>query len=86
MMDDEEFQRVSSCLHRQGNTHEQIFGDFLREYERVTGRPETNPNAVFHHVLSKYGPPCEHCGRPLRTPRAKLCAACMKPATGPDSL
>lgn len=45
-------------------------------YELFTGEPESNPNAVWHHVVSQYGPPCAQCGKPLRTPQAQLCAAC----------
>ena len=55
------------------------FTSMLDEYERVTGYRETNPNAIYHHRLSIYGPPCVNCGKPLRTPQAKLCGACMKP-------
>ncbi|HYR10320.1 MAG TPA: hypothetical protein VEQ60_21275 [Longimicrobium sp.] len=45
-------------------------------YTLFTGVPEENPNAVWHHVASLYGPPCPHCGKPLRTPAARWCAAC----------
>lgn len=45
-------------------------------YRAFTGFEETNINALHHHRLSLYGPPCAHCGKPLRTPQAKLCAAC----------
>ena len=45
-------------------------------YTLFTGEPETVANAVWHHVASQYGPPCEHCGKPLRTPRARWCPAC----------
>jgi hypothetical protein len=48
----------------------------LIAYERITGFKETNPNALFHHRLSIYGPPCRECGKPLRTPQARYCAIC----------
>jgi hypothetical protein len=48
----------------------------LRRYFEVTGFDETNANAIFHHVVKLYGPPCSNCGRPLRTPQATWCAAC----------
>ena len=48
----------------------------LVAYERITGFKETNPNALFHHRLSIYGPPCRACGKPLRTPQAWFCAMC----------
>jgi hypothetical protein len=48
----------------------------LERYYAVTGFRETNINALWHHRLSLFGPPCRSCGKPLRTPRAKLCAAC----------
>ena len=79
MLDEDEYALVLSRVHTKEHTTELIFGDFLQEYQRVTGMHETNPNAVFHHQLSLYGPPCGYCGKPLRTPKAKLCAACMKP-------
>ena len=81
MLDDDEFNRVSSLINTgtQGESRERMFGPSLREYERITGIRETNPNSIYHHVLSLYGPPCAICGKPLRTPRAKLCGFCMKP-------
>ena len=45
-------------------------------YETFTGVAEPNPNAVWHHSISEYGAPCVACGKPLRTPQAKLCVAC----------
>jgi hypothetical protein len=79
MLDDGEFNRVSSLFNTgsQCNDKERMFGPALLEYERITGIRETNPNAIHHHVLSMYGPPCVKCGKPLRTPRAKRCGSCM---------
>lgn len=51
-------------------------GEALDSYERLTGFRETNANALWHHQLSLYGPPCANCGKPLRTPRASYCPAC----------
>lgn len=48
----------------------------LIAYERITGFKEMNPNSLYHHRLSLYGPPCHACGKPLRTPQAKYCANC----------
>ncbi len=48
----------------------------LAGYEMFTGYEETNPNAVRHHLVSKYGPPCPQCGKALRTPTARICPSC----------
>lgn len=45
-------------------------------FSKLTGVRDIAPEALWHHRLSLYGPPCAHCGKPLRTPRARLCAAC----------
>jgi hypothetical protein len=45
-------------------------------YRELTGFPETNSDAIWHHRASMYGPPCQMCGKPLRTPQAKLCGSC----------
>jgi len=57
------------------------FAPLLARYKAMTGYTEANPNAVMHHRLSLYGPPCSNCGRPLRTPKAKICGSCMSPTT-----
>ena len=54
-----------------------VYGDdALKRYFEITGFRETNVNALWHHRLALFGPPCSVCGKPLRTPRAKICAAC----------
>ncbi|HEX6705213.1 MAG TPA: hypothetical protein VF169_10665 [Albitalea sp.] len=53
----------------------------LAIYAQITGFDETNANALFHHRLSIYGPPCHACGKPLRTPQAKYCAMCSAERT-----
>jgi len=79
MLDEQEFVRVTS-QEIKGVPLKDRFVPMLAEYERITGFRETNPNAVYHHRLSLYGSPCRQCGKPLRSPSAKLCGACMYPA------
>ena len=80
MLDEDEFRHALSL--RGGGTGDvwtKQFEPVLAEYTRLTGSTETNINAFYHHVTSLYGPPCAHCGKPLRSPRAKLCGACTHP-------
>ena len=81
MVDEEEFERVILLRRLSGKNIGEMFGALLEEYERITGHRETNGNAVFRHRLAMYGPPCAGCGKPLRTPRAKLCGSCMTPVS-----
>jgi hypothetical protein len=79
MLDDDEYRHVMSFRPATEGNLKTRFKSMIAEYERITGFHEANPNAVFHHRLSDYGPPCRHCGKPLRTRQAKLCGSCMKP-------
>jgi hypothetical protein len=82
MLDEAEFRQVGKFGKRiPGETLEEEFAPFLHEYERMTGFHETNFNAIYHHRLSLYGPPSQNCEKPLRSPKAKLCGACMAPVT-----
>jgi hypothetical protein len=49
----------------------------LEAYRKMTGHNAMcHPSHMLHHRISKYGPPCKQCGKPLRTPKAIHCAAC----------
>lgn len=52
------------------------------KYQSITGFYEPNHNAILHHRISLYGPPCAKCGKPLRSPKAKICGSCMHPVNG----
>jgi hypothetical protein len=79
MLDPAEFRQVLSKRDLTKHNLREQFADLLAEYEKVTGFKETKPNAVYHHELALYGSPCKHCGKPLRTPRARICGSCMAP-------
>ena len=85
MPDDEEFRQVVSFKDKGAgqNVWDRMFGAVLREYERITGIHETNSYAIYHHHLSIDRPPCSRCGKPLRTPRAKMCGSGMLPVKQP---
>lgn len=80
MLNSEEFE-IASNLYKKGfrilNEDRQIrFKELLDYYNNLTGFEETEPNAIMHHSLAQIGPDCENCGKPYRTPKAKLCASC----------
>ncbi len=52
------------------------FAPVREAYFLITGVREEKTHVFLHHALSSFGPPCRSCGKPLRTPAAKLCAAC----------
>jgi hypothetical protein len=55
----------------------QQYQPVLEAYRRITGQDHTtHPSDLMHHRIAKYGPICVQCGKPLRTPKAKYCAAC----------
>lgn len=53
-------------------------------YEMFTGVPEADPNLVWHHLVSQYGPPCPQCARPLRHAGAEQCRECGAVYSGVD--
>jgi len=56
----------------------------ISSYARLTGFLETDIDAIRHHRASILGKPCSACSKPLRTPRARMCAACGAAASQPD--
>lgn len=52
----------------------------LAKYHELTGVAESDVNVLGHHVRGLYGPRCPGCGRVLRTPRARRCLECGRPA------
>ena len=48
------------------------------EFERVAGEAAVG-SSFTHHRLAHFGPPCEACGRPLRTDWAAHCVECGTP-------
>ncbi|RYZ40310.1 MAG: hypothetical protein EOO71_16645 [Myxococcaceae bacterium] len=82
MLDEAEFAEVARLYSGGFRTtpgQQSINGGFAPvtlAYERMTGYVGCHHNAVMHHRISMYGPPCTTCGKPLRTPQARHCAAC----------
>lgn len=86
MLDDNEYQRIHKIegelwgdRKAHGNLKAfkaEIEKRLLEEYNKITGFNETNYLAIYHHRISIYGAPCYNCGKPLRTDKAKFCAAC----------
>lgn len=80
MLDDEAFAVASKLYHeafgfgKSGSIAERM-QPLVDYYEKLTGQVII-PNAIMHHQISQYGPPCENCEKPLRTPKASFCAAC----------
>ncbi len=90
MLEDHEWAGIEAAWHAAhdqtstGRLSRDPLQDVLAAYNAITGSSETNPAAVWHHRVGLYGPPCTTCGRPLRTPAAKLCASCGLPVDRPS--
>jgi hypothetical protein len=81
MLDEDEYavfyKLYGECRRNRGNLNiDERFKPLLDYYFKVTGFEETVYNAIMHHRVAQYGPPCEKCGKPYRTPLAAFCAAC----------
>lgn len=80
MLDEEEFaiafELYGNAFKMVGASREERFRPLFQYYKYLTGFDETEPNAIMHHRIAQYGPQCENCGKPYRTPQASFCAAC----------
>ena len=86
--------RIAQHVERWNAEHEEVEGQrppdsirersakLVEEYNSLTGAKETNPNAVWHHLRSLYGPPCQYCGKVLRTSQASFCFLCHREQGG----
>ncbi|WP_210265495.1 zinc-ribbon domain-containing protein [Bradyrhizobium aeschynomenes] len=79
--DIKDYRRSNECTLGQAAAAVDGKAGALQRYRELTGFEETNALAIWHHRRSDFGPPCTSCGKPLRTPRAKLCAACGTPVS-----
>lgn len=81
MLDETEFMEAARLYRKAFDTKHttdlsERFTELFIYYFRLTGEIETEPNAIMHHRIALYGPPCEKCGKPYRTSKASFCAAC----------
>ncbi len=97
MLDENEFSSIShlysECMHATKEFREateaaledaaldERFRPMRLRYEELTGMKDCHHNAIMHHRLSLYGPPCSKCRKPLRTTKARLCGSCMTPVS-----
>lgn len=61
----------------------ELFAPVRDHYERISGVNEPDHDEILKHRISLYGSPCTRCHKPLRSPKAKLCGACMNPVDEP---
>lgn len=57
-----------------------FYGPVCEKYEQLMGTRESNQNAIMHHRLALYGPPCKRCGKPLRTQMQNCVVAVCGPS------
>lgn len=91
MLSDEEYAPIGEALHSRLRDIKQYrsdnraslskavantSSDAIAHYERLTGEVLAHPDQLYAVRASDYGPDCHACGKPLRTPRARLCVEC----------
>ena len=94
MLDEEEFAQIQQvharcveavkryrkehCTSLADTPTNDLFRPVQDTYAALTGTSEPAVDHILQHRIQLYGPPCPSCGKPLRTPEAKSCAACGK--------
>jgi hypothetical protein len=52
------------------------FASVLAAHEKLTGDRDLKWDEIAKHRIGEFGPPCEGCGKNLRTPLASKCFEC----------
>ena len=52
------------------------YAPMIAAYEKLTGDVGVSAEEILKHRIGDFGPPCEGCGKNLRTPRAAKCFEC----------
>ena len=68
--------RVSESRSMKKSDEGTLYGEVVARYRELTGVSDVAPREILRHRLSLVGPPCENCGKELRTPLAKKCVEC----------
>lgn len=71
-----ECRRETHCSIAEARQHEPVGQGALRRYEELTGCALEHPDELWAVRMSEYGALCPTCGKPFRTPKAKMCAEC----------
>lgn len=74
--------REGGSVMRRDTPATELYRPVQEAYARMTGVVGFEPRHMLTHRLAAFGPPCAHCGRPLRTPTATSCASCGRPRAG----
>ena len=53
-----------------------LYGGVSALYLKMTGTSDVDHQEILRHRFSLLGPPCEKCGKELRTPHARKCVEC----------
>lgn len=72
----QDYRREHGASLAAAKAHDRIGAQALTFYARLTGVELPSPDDLWSVRKSDYGALCSACARPMRTPKAKLCAEC----------